>query len=132
MVIHKDFDHKDFESDIKKLSVEIAEKRNLPEHKDFTDKELIKAVLRPAIKQAAVQQQALQPQDTQSTALPDYLKDFPVEIKLQIEQLIDLTFHQGIEKVINRALRASPFILDAFHDTLTDKLYEEMKKRNLL
>lgn len=134
MVIHKNFDHKGLESDIKKLSVEIAEKKNLAEHKNLSDKELVKAALRPTIKQAAIQQQVFQPQtqNIQSAVLPDYLKDSPADIKLQVEKFIDLAFHQGIEKAAKAASQSSTFILDAFHDALTDKLYEELKQRKLI
>ncbi len=135
----QNFEHDVLETDIKRLSEEIFEKKNLFEYKNLTERELIKKSLEPMIKQFPANRQLTtsnQQSNQQSTAsgqiLPDYLKDFPTETKLQVEQLIDLTFHQGIEKVINRALRASPFILDAFHDALTDKFYEELKKRKLI
>ncbi len=136
----QNFEHGVLEADIKRLSEEISEKRNLFEYKNLPERELIKKSLEPMIKQLPANRQPaannLATNNQQSTAdgqiLPDYLKDFPTETKLQVEQLIDLTFHQGIEKVINRALRASPFILDAFHDALTDKFHEELKKRKLI
>ena len=120
--------HNILERDIERLSKEIAEKRNLPEHQGLPEKELVKQVLQPIIKpQPTPQEPAIS-----NKILPEYLKDFPAETKLQVEQLIDLTFHQGIEKVVARAKRASPFILDAFHDALADKLYEELKNRKLI
>ncbi len=131
----QNFEHGVLEADIKRLSEEISEKRNLFEYKNLPERELIKKSLEPMIKQSpANRQPAVNNQQSiaSSQILPDYLKDFPTETKLQVEQLIDLTFHQGIEKVINRALRASPFILDAFHDALTDKFHEELKKRKLI
>ena len=129
------FNHNILERDIEILSKEIAEKRNLSEYKELPEKELVKQVLQSLIKEPAVQSivPSLQPTESaEKNFLPGYLKDFPAETKLQVEQLIDLTFHQGIEKVVARAKRASPFILDAFHDALADKLYEELKNRKLI
>ncbi len=129
------FNHNTLEQDIERLSKEIAEKRNLPEHQGLPEKELVKQVLQPIIKpQPTPQEPAISNQQSaiSNKILPEYLKDFPAETKLQVEQLIDLTFHQGIEKVVARAKRASPFILDAFHDALADKLYEELKNRKLI
>jgi hypothetical protein len=132
---HQNFEHKALEADIERLSREIKEKRNLPEYKELSDKELIKKSLEsitnltPSTSQPAVKNQS---STTSSQILPNYLKDVPAETKLQVEELVDSLFHQGIEKVIARARRASPFILDAFHDALVDKLYEELKKRKLI
>jgi hypothetical protein len=64
--------------------------------------------------------------------LPDYLISEPSQVKEKVEQLINMTFSEGIEKSMKRAEKSGPFILDAFHDALTSKLYEELKKRGLL
>lgn len=131
----QNMEHRALEADIERLNKEIAEKKNQLENKSLSDRELIKQTIQPIIQQTVIQSQPAASQSSstvQSNILPNYLKDLPAETKLQIEQLIDLTFHQGIEKVINRALRASPFILDSFHDALTDKLHEELKKRKLI
>lgn len=127
------FNHNILERDIERLNKEIAEKRSLPEHKNLSERELIKKTLPPISRQNFNQKtQSADQTTTEKTFLPDYMKNLPAETKLQVEQLIDLTIHQGIEKVIKRAQRASPFILDAFHDALTDKLHEELKKRKLI
>lgn len=128
--------HSALEADIEKLSKEIAEKRNLLEHKNLSERELLKKTLEPMIGQqlqTANQQTSYIYQTNDDTQiLPNYLKNSPIEIKLQVEKLIDLVFHQGLEKTIREAACIGPFILDAFHDALTDKLYEELKKRKLI
>jgi len=129
------FNHNIIEQDIKRLSQEIAEKRNLAEYKNLSEKELVKQTLEPIIRQPFNQpiQPPVQPQvPAEQTILPDYLKDSPDEIKIQVEELIDSVFHQGLNKTIHEAQKAGPFVLDAFHDALTDKLYEELKKRKYL
>jgi hypothetical protein len=128
------FNHSILEADIERLSREIAEKKNLPEYKNLPARELIKQTIQPMIGQDARYkiQATSEEKKAEETFLPDYLKELPAETKLQVAQLVDLTFHQGIEKVVSRARRANPFILDAFHDALADKLYEELKKRELI
>lgn len=132
----QNIEHSALEADIERLSREIAEKRNLPEYKELSEKELLRRTLQPLIKQPPLQ--SGQPSVAQSTApvretiLPDYLKEMSNEIKLQVEKLIDSAFHQGIEKTAKQAGQAGDFVLDAFHDALTDKLYEELKKRKLI
>lgn len=131
----QNMEHRVLEADIERLSKEIAEKRNLLEHKDSSARELVKKSLEPMFKQDIGKPTAVQ-SATQSTAqnqiIPDYLKNFSPEIKLRVEELVDSLFHQGIEKVVKRAKRANPFILDAFHDALTDKLHQELKNRKLI
>jgi len=128
------FNHSIIEKDIERLSKEIAEKKNLPEYKEVPERELIKQTLQPLVRQATSDKQQVtkKEEETKETVLPDYLKDSPPEIKLRVEKLVDLVFHQGIEKTIKEANQAGPFILDAFHDALTNKLYDELKKKNLI
>ena len=128
------FNHNTIEQDIERLSKEIAEKKKMPEYKEMPERELIKQTIQPLMGRPSSQPTPAvgQPPSTQKTVLPDYLRDSPAEIKLQVEKLVDSVFHQGIEKTVKAAKEAGPFILDAFHDALTDKLYDELKKRNLI
>ena len=132
----QNFEHNVLEADIERLSKEIAEKRNLLEHKNLSERELIKQALHPLIKPIINDRRPTtdnnQRPTTKNQILPDYLKDSPLEIKLQVEKLIDAFFHQGIGKTIKEAQKDGGFVLDAFHDALTDKLHEELKKRKLI
>lgn len=123
------------EKDIERLGKEVAEKQKSLEYRGLSEKELIKQTLKPIIKSGAVSQPSVaagaQPASDNQT-LPNYLKDSPAEIKLQVKKLVDSVFHQGIEKAVKEASKNSAFILDAFHDALTDKLYDELKKRKLI
>ncbi len=127
--------HNTIERDIERLGKEIAEKKNLPEYKEVPEKELIKQTIQPIIKSAAMSQPSAavgaKPK-SDNQVLPNYLNDSPAEIKLQVEKLVESVFHQGIEKAVKEASKNSAFILDAFHDALTDKLYDELKKRKLI
>ena len=132
----QNIEHKALEADIERLSKEIAEKRNLLEHKDLSDRELVKKSLEPIIKQAAVQTQiaASQPSSIQQSVLPDYLQNSSAsaDVKLQVEELVDLTLRQGIEKAVKAAGKTNAFVLDAFHDALTDKLHGILKQKGIL
>ena len=129
------FEHGVLEADIERLSKEIAEKRNLLEHKNLPERELIKKSLEPIIRQTPINRQSAignQQSIAGSQILPDYLNSSPAEIKLQVEKLVDSVFHQGIIKAVKEAQKSGGFILDAFHDALTDKLHEELKRRKLI
>lgn len=120
------------EQQIKSIGKEVVEKKQSPEHKDLSDKELIKQVITPLINSAktAGNQTASIKEDNEE--LPDYMKDAPQETKKRTEFLIDLAFKKGIEKAASEAQKSGPYFLDAFHDALTDKLYEELKSRKII
>ena len=137
--INQNFEHSVLEADIEKLSREISEKRNLPEYKDVSEKELIKESLKPFLQQAGltatVQNQPLAKDENsgqKGNILPSYLKDEPAEIKLQVEKLVDEVFHEGLKKAVAEAKKSGFFLEDAFHDALTEKFYEELRERGML
>ena len=134
----QNFEHKELEADMQRLSKEILEKRNLPEYKDFSNKEIIKETIRPIIKQDA---KLLKPEnktadeEAEKSFLPDYALDFSPEKKLEVEKLIDEVFHKGklfkaIKNVKNH--NYDPNVVDAFHDALAGKLSVELEKRKLI
>ncbi len=68
----------------------------------------------------------------QNDGLASYATDAPQDAKQKTENLIQFTFEHGLSAGLSKALHEDPFILDLYHDTLTEKLYNEMKNRNLL
>ena len=68
----------------------------------------------------------------EATVLPKYMSDEPADVRFQVEKLIDLAWHKSIVAAVKVARKSPPLILDAFHDSLTDKLYEELKRRGHL
>lgn len=135
-IIHKNFEHNALEADILKLSKEIADKKQLLEHQDLSERDIIKKILHPIVKQVPVRNQqsdvSSKISDVDNKNLPDYLKDSPADIKLQVEKLIDLAMYYGVEKAAKTAGKFNAFIVDAFHDAITDKLYDELKNRGIL
>lgn len=59
----------------------------------------------------------------------DYLDPQTTEI---INNLIGEIKDKGITPVIDEVAGQEPFVVDAFHDALVDKLYEELKARGLV
>lgn len=50
----------------------------------------------------------------------------------KVNDLIGQVSERGIAKTIEEAKRQEPFILDAFHDALVDKLHDELKARGIV
>lgn len=129
------FNHITLEQDIARLSLEVASKRKESGVEGLSEKTLIKESLRPLVKaQLTTAPQPVSASDdaNEPGVLPSYLKDSSPEIKLKVEKLVDSVFHQGLGKAVKEAERAGEFVLDAFHDALADKLYDELKKRKLI
>ncbi|MBI4991888.1 MAG: hypothetical protein HZB99_01605 [Candidatus Harrisonbacteria bacterium] len=123
-------EHGALEKDIERLVREIQElKGKMPQA--TPEKELVKSALGARILPQtgpAVPPATAQP----SPVLPGYLQQESPEIQLKVEELLDITFHKGIDAAVEEAKKYGPFILDALHDSLTGKIYDELKTRNLL
>lgn len=124
------FEHSALERDIQRLSVEIREHKEKAGQPEMAGKEAVRSVLGAIIQ--AQQPMPQEPIAQSSPILPQYLQQEPAEIQLKVEQLVDLAFHKGIDASIAEARKSGPFILDALHDSLTTKVYDELKSRKLL
>jgi hypothetical protein len=130
---HKSFDFIPLEQDMRLLAREVQEHKNNPENRDMTDHEIVRKALEtvtalppPPAPAAPVSSQG------PSGILPDYAKDATAENKLEIEYLVELAATRGILEASKIAQETSPFVLDAFHDALTGKLYDELVKSGVL
>ena len=61
-----------------------------------------------------------------------YLDNLSPESIKEVNRLIELVSEKGVKGAIAQAKNSNPFVLDAFHDALVDKLYEELKSRGLI
>lgn len=60
-------------------------------------------------------------------------EDARKELEAKLQKLIDVAFERGLVDAIKEARAANdPYLLDAFHDTLVDRLYEELIRRRKL
>ena len=73
-----------------------------------------------------------QPKPQQAGILPQYLDSASPEDKARVEGLVNLAFKDGLEKAVGEAKKQSPFVLDAFHEVLVDKIYPLLKKRGAI
>lgn len=127
------FEHEALERDIQVLAKEIAKSRELPENRSVGEKELLRQAIRalPQTAQTGQPQPQATPPITKSP-LPGYAQSAPAEVKLEIEYLLDLAFHQGLAKADAEARKSPDFVLDAFHDALAGRLYPELQRRGIL
>ena len=127
------FEHLSLEQDIDRLAAEV--KGRITGETPEAHKEAIKATLGEQIRVAGGQKPAVATPPSgapSSAALPNYLQNSDPQTKLQVEKLVDFAWHKGVAAAIKEAKNLGPLYIDALHDALTDKLYEEFKKRKLL
>ncbi len=123
------------EADVERLSSEIKKHYERPESAGLSGQEIIKKSLQTAYPQPAptkVQPAAGKQVLESENILPDYAKTAPEEVKVKIEKLLEMTFRDGLEKAAAEAKKQDPFVLDAFHDSLVEKLYPILKQRGII
>lgn len=127
--------HEALEKDLQRLTAEIKERQTALEAKEVSGEEVLKKSLE-IFKEPALPVSAQPPTDEHLTEsfLPAYLTGQNVDekIKLEVERLVDMIFHQGIEKAVKESKKYPPFIEDAFHDALVDKLLPVLKERGII
>lgn len=128
----QNFEHSALEADMQRLAVEVKKHRENPEFSSVSEVELLKHSIQSL---AGGGQNVPQPSGAAADTgvLPAYVQSAPAEVKLEVEYLIDMALHQGVEKATAEARKSkNPFIVDALHDALATKLYSELKKRSLI
>ena len=132
--MNPNFEHPSFEKELKGFSKEMAEhqaKNEIEKIQESHIREVLKAKYAPNIS-VQTNVSAKNSVLSEEQSLPDYMAEESPEIKQKVERLVELAFEEGLDKSSRAAAKMGPFILDAFHDAITSKLYAELKKRNLL
>jgi len=62
----------------------------------------------------------------------DYLDSLSPEIIESVNTYVAMIPKDGIRKTISRVQSETPFIIDAFHDALVTRLYDELKERRII
>jgi hypothetical protein len=120
------------EADIKKLAEEVKRLKIKAETNHLSEQEIIKKSLSAMTPISQVQSQT-QKNEPSDKPLPKYTESFSPELQLEIEYLLYTAFTEGIIKALTDAQKShNPAVLDAFHDALAGKLYEELKQRKIL
>lgn len=64
--------------------------------------------------------------------LPKYTSDAPEDIKDKVKKLVEITFKKGLDKGMRLARKESPYVVDIYHDTLSDKLIYMLKEKKII
>lgn len=70
--------------------------------------------------------------DSGSSDADSYLDSLDQESIAKVNHLVELVSSEGISKSIEAAKKEDPYILDAFHDLLVDKLHNELKSQGII
>lgn len=126
------------ESEIADLSRQIEEKKRVLEASrgiEREDKALISETVAenfyPDTPPVQAPSQSTSVSTTQSTPT-DYLTALEPETIEKINAYITLLGKDGIKKTIAQVMQDEPFIIDAFHDALVTRLYDELRERGLI
>ena len=98
-----------------------------------SDRELLAEIVGEQI--AEEQGTAPAPEPTSQPPAPVQQTDAtaPSPVTQQVRQLVDAAFSQGLKSAIGQAVKTNnAALIDAFHDTLVDDLYNELVSRNII
>jgi len=119
------------------LAQAVHEKKESSPQAPLADKEALRAVLAeksPQIDSDKPHEATGAPlsatdEKTASQDLPQYAQDVTPEIENRIHALVATTLEKGLEAGFQEASKESPFVIDLYHDMLSDKLLEQLKER---
>lgn len=131
MAVVKNF-HEKLERDLERLTAEVARRKETA--KEAPPREIVKQSLMVF---APVPADPLPPphapeEHASLSRLPAYLERESPEVKKEVETLVARAFEHGIEAALREAMKRSPFLFDALHDALVDKLLPELEKRGII
>lgn len=129
------------EGSLTRLGVEVAKNLRSPEFKEAP----IEKVVKESIKNMPLPPAPTTPRESEklktvtANPLDDFLPSYmsgeegsDEKIKAIVENLVSLALNFDVEKALAESKKYPPFIEDAFHDALTDKLVPELRKRGII
>lgn len=117
----------EFEQEITAINREIAEKR--AELERAPDSEAEKALARDTLSKKLVESDAAI-EERPATSVETHLNSVDAETAQKVNEIIEKIHEKGLAAAIAEAREESPYILDTFHDTLVEKLYDELVANN--
>ncbi|PIR47195.1 MAG: hypothetical protein COV07_00120 [Candidatus Vogelbacteria bacterium CG10_big_fil_rev_8_21_14_0_10_45_14] len=136
------------EAEIAELTKRIEEKRRAIESDSgiVDERELVGSAVRERVSELSPQLGSASvapatttaPTDDQQTvnvpnaSLPSYLDSLDNASVEKLNVLLQLAVDHGLAKALSQLAREDPFIVDAFHDAIIDRYYEELKKHGAL
>ncbi len=121
-----------FEGEVAKLSEKVESVKRDSERK-LKSHELVKHSIQ-SLAEESKGESASKENPSSKTPLPSYLTGSASDPKARekIEKLVALFMEKGLMSALREAKKQTPFIEDAFHDTLVNSLLPELKKRGML
>jgi len=132
------------ELEIAELQKRIDEKKNVLERQGgiVEEKELVAGAVKEmflAGQSAPVSTQPVATTPATAHTTPQtidgqgsYLDHLDEQTAQIVTELIQKVPTEGIAKMVKEAELAGPYVIDAFHDALIDRLYDELKSRGIL
>lgn len=121
------------ETDLHRVGQEVREQASGGVVPEVTERELVKRSLHPMVQHPPVSTQVPQQVPIADDAmLPAYLQNESPAIKERVERLVEDAFKHGVEHAAIEAQKSGPLVVDALHDALSDRFYEELKKRGIV
>lgn len=128
--------HEKLEQDIARLTAEVGKRKESPDRASSHEvvKESLKAMAPVSVPPAIPPEEnvAPTPQKADDSHLPSYLSRESPEVREEVERLVTLALEEGIDPAVREAAKKSPFLLDALHDALAEKLLPELERRGVL
>ncbi|MDP3975197.1 MAG: hypothetical protein Q8P88_02860 [Candidatus Jorgensenbacteria bacterium] len=126
--------HEKLERDLVRVTAEIARRKEAaPEAppREIVKQSLVAAV--PPLPHPSEEKGSGPPSSAADEShLPSYLSEESPEVKAEVERLVTLALEEGLVPAVAAAAKRSPFVLDALHDALVDKLLPELEKRGII
>jgi len=142
----ENFSPNNLETEIKELERKIEEKRRLLESESSVveEKELVRESVSDLIKENLGGTNEIAPSFSPSSSSPvsaspsaaqapsSYLDTLDQETSESLSALLEELPKKGLKKTLDEAAKSDAYTLDAFHDLLVDRFYEELKARGIV
>lgn len=116
------------EAEIAELTKQIESKRRVLESKKgfIEEKDLVRQAVGEKIS-AAVPTYTPRAASVTTTNAKSYLDSADEDTANMVNELLQKVFSEGMALAMKQVKLNDPYIIDMFHDALTDKLYEKLK-----
>ncbi len=126
------------EESLVKLGQEVEKQREVLKTEELPEREIVKSALKSFAVQTTPQSVGAakeeEKKEIESEFLPHYVRkgDVKPDVEKEILNLVQIAFNKNLETAFTEAKKRSPFVQDAFHDVLAEKLLPELKKRKII
>ncbi len=141
MVKVQDFSAANFEQSVRHVEERVGAYKEIAAlHPETPEREIVKEALKfEPSPQAAPASAGTQANDdapsgsSVTSLLPDYFEGGDQNgMREAVMRLAEVALHGDLKGALQDARKFSPYLEDAFHDALVDKVLPEMKKRGLI